>query len=223
MRKIGKFALIIISLIVFSSCSTDEIEPDIQLIESIESFAKSTDCDIEGSSIVSPGSTVTYTYTSNLSPNTITWSILSGNISIISGQGTNTVTLSFASNFNGGSILADGINGVIHCSESFSISACTPPTYVEIDQISGACMGDVFTFTANPNGSTDNGLYQWSVFQGATILSGQGTPTITVASPSSSGFLIRVTHVNSCMSTQVTGANLAEFSDSCGGGLGGGF
>jgi len=224
MRKIGKLALLLsFSFIVFTSCRNDEIESDIQLIESSEIQAKTTSCDINGLKVVSPSSTAVYTYTSNFTPNTVTWSVISGSITIISGQGTNTITLSFGSNFNGGTISAYGVGGVT-CSKNYIIKKCTPPNEVEIiqDQDIGECPGDIFEFTADPNGSTDNGSYTWTVFQGASIISGQGTRTIRVQSPSSGGFLVRVTHVNDCMGTQINGANLAQFDYECdGGGLGG--
>ena len=58
-------------------------------------------------------------------------------------------------------------------------------------------------------------------FQGASIISGQGTNTIQVQSPSSGGFSIRVTVNSTCPNITLTGFNLAEFSSSCGGGGGG--
>lgn len=231
MKKIGTL-IVFMALLAFASCSKEAIETDIQQAESQITKGKNnpltarTNCDILGSSQITPGSTVTYTYSSNFTPNDVNWSVQSGSITIVSGQGTNTVTLSFGSNFTTGSIFAIGSgNGGIVCSDSMTITAgCTPPTEIEIVQVSGACPGQTFTFRADTNGSTTGGSYQWTVFQGASITSGQGTRTITVASPPSGGFSIRVVHTNSCQNTQLTGFNLAEFSASCGGGGGlGGF
>ena len=224
MKKIGKLVLMM-SLIVFSSCSTDEIVPNNEVIESETLETKTTTCNIVGNTSAVAGTTVTYTYTSNFTPNNVTWTITSGGISILSGQGTTTVTVRFSSNFSGGVInaLGSGANN-ISCSENLTISCNgTAPTNVEFDQISGECPGDIFKIKADPNGSTNNGTYTWTAFQGASIVSGQGTNTIRIQSPSSGGFLYRVTFTDDCTNTSVTTSNLAEFDGSCGGGGLGGF
>ena len=102
-----------------------------------------------------------------------------------------------------------------------SKASCTPPTYIDIKQGEGACAGDIFTFKAVHNGSDKRGSYQWTVFKGASIISGQGTSTISVQSPASSGFGLKLTHVNKCQNKTVSVTDLAEYSVNCnGGGLG---
>ncbi|HAA13007.1 MAG TPA: hypothetical protein DCE41_15475 [Cytophagales bacterium] len=56
------------------------------------------------------------------------------------------------------------------------------------DLCSGECPGDVFVFKATSSASS----YSWTVFQGASIISGQNSRTVTVQSPSVGGFLIRL-------------------------------
>ncbi|MEL7145155.1 MAG: hypothetical protein AAFO69_02205 [Bacteroidota bacterium] len=94
---------------------------------------------------------------------------------------------------------------------------------MDIDQIAGGCEGDVFTFTADPNGNADSGSYTWSVGQGASIVSGQGSQTVQIQSPSSGGFSISVNHINDCQNTSVSAFTLAQFNAGCGGGGFGGF
>jgi len=226
MKKINYLWMLIFIPFLFS-CSEEELqleEKTLNIEERIPSEKNETlrtTCTINGLNCGRPNSTITLTYNSDFNPNNVNWSILSGSISIIGGQGTNTVTLRLGSNFNGGSVYAIGSgNGGIVCSDSYNIvrcPQCTPPTSVMIRQVSGACQGDIFKFTADPNGSTDSGSYQWSAFQGATIISGQGTATVRIQSPSSGGFSVSVNHTNSCNNTSVSGFTLAEFSSGCGG------
>lgn len=225
MKSIKLWILIFIPFVL--SCSEEELHPNDE-INNIKSRALRTVCDINGNSCGSPNGTLTLTYSSDFNPNDVNWSIQSGNISIISGQGTSTVTLRFGSSFNGGSVLAIGSgNGGIICSDSYSLTKCiidppqcTPPTFIRITQSPtiGACPGEIFTFTADPNGSTDNGSYQWSSFQGSTIVSGQGTSTVRIQSPSSGGFSVSVNHVNACQNTSLSGFTIAQFDDGCDGG-----
>ncbi len=225
MKNIGKLVLII-SLVIFSSCSTDEIVPDTQSIESETLVTKNpTTCKIKGSSTAYAGCTTTYTATNNFSAGSITWSVLSGNISIVSGQGTNSVQLNFASNFSGGEIRWSGVNGPDNCATTKVISSATAPNDIVFDQISGECPGDIFEINADPNGSTNNGTYTWSATNGATIISGQGTDTARFQSSSSSSFsfvyTVVFTPTGGCSGTSTSASNLAEFDGSCGGGLGG--
>ena len=233
MTKIKLWFLVLIPFLF--ACTEEEINLEQNNNLQVEELAGTkgdiafrTTCDITGTFCGTPGGTSQLSYTANFLPSDITWSIQRGNISIIGGQGTSTVTLQFASNFTGGSVTALGTgSGGIVCSDVQSITVCdppcTPPTSMDIDQINGACEGDIFTFTADPNGSTDSGSYSWSVGNGASITSGQGSQTIQVQSPSSGGFSISVSHVNDCEDTSLSAFTLAEFDAGCsgGGGLGG--
>ncbi|MGB3180981.1 MAG: hypothetical protein WBB45_06305 [Cyclobacteriaceae bacterium] len=177
-----------------------------------------TMCDISGASTVSPNSKEFYTYNYDFPSTDINWSVQSGDITILGGQYSSTVYVEFGYGFTGGTLNAYGSNdNDINCSENFTISkssVCTPPTNVSIHQTSGQCVGGSFTFTAYSSGSINSGSYSWSVSHGATITSGQGTQTITVAAPSG-GFSISVNHTNDCQSTQVSGFTLAQFNSDC--------
>ncbi len=213
-------------IIVFASCSKEEsFETDEALQKATQN--KKVDCEIVKVSCGKPGGTATYTYQTNFVANNFIWTENNPHMNITTGNGTNTVTVQFDTDFEGGilNVSASGNNGY-NCAEPIWIpkcSECTPPNYVMIEQKAGACKGDVFIFYADPNESTDEGTYQWSASHGATVISGQGTRQVRIQSPSSSGFSVSVTHINSCNNTSVNGLTLAEFSSSCDDGGGWGF
>lgn len=118
--------LIIFSISFFSSCSseTSDIELKPQTIEasdnnqaffpgkiqgkasqskSVKGFSNIAGCGVSGPKCASSNQTLTYTYAGS---NNVTWTVTSGNISVAGGQGTNTVSLNFGSNFTGGVITA---------------------------------------------------------------------------------------------------------------------
>ncbi|UII25405.1 hypothetical protein LVD15_19155 [Fulvivirga maritima] len=80
----------------------------------------STTCDIIGNSKACPSTTNYYNYEGSSSSSTVTWSVTSGDISIISGQGTTHAQFSFGSNFESGIISAYG-EGQETCSVSKTI------------------------------------------------------------------------------------------------------
>jgi hypothetical protein len=75
-----------------------------------------------------------YTYSTDISNPTITWSVVSGSITLTSGQGTSTATFQFGAGFTSGSIQALGSNQEV-CSESISMAAIPAP--VTLTGISG--------------------------------------------------------------------------------------
>lgn len=83
-----------------------------------------------------------------------------------------------------------------------------------IQHFDGAeCPGDIFTFSASVSGSS-SGSYSWIVYNGASIISGQGTSQVRVQSPASSGFRIDVSKGS------LSDIDLCEYGN-CGGGSGG--
>jgi len=74
------------------------------------------DCGVAGPKCAYPNQTLTYTYSSpDINPS-ITWTIASG-------QGTNTVTLTFGSDFSGGTISVVGV-GPVNCTVTRNILLC---------------------------------------------------------------------------------------------------
>ncbi|MGB5976373.1 MAG: hypothetical protein WBG62_03115, partial [Cyclobacteriaceae bacterium] len=174
--KTTYFYAILIGLLCFACSTQEEVIPKkvTTTTEDLTLPTEETFCNILGPASVDPSTSESYTYDSDLNPSAVSWAVTSGDIVILTGQFSSTVSVQFGSNFNGGSINAYGSNENDEvCSETYSITkkriACTPPTNVLISQTSGQCIGGSFTFTAYPNGSTDSGSYSWSVSHGATI------------------------------------------------------
>src|SRR5689334_15258322 len=70
-----------------------------------------TACCVSGPVVAKPGDIFQYHYQINHADPHVTWQILEGDISIIAGQGTQTVTVQFGDNFTTGIVFGDG-NGV---------------------------------------------------------------------------------------------------------------
>jgi PKD repeat protein len=144
-------------------------------------------------------------FTVPLVPNATTynWTLPSG-ASILSGQGTNTVTVNFAPNAQTGNvnILVCGANacqtGINSVPYSFTINPLPTPAG-DIDGIPSLCQGQaaVETYTVPPITNVDD--YVWSVPTGATITGGNGTNTITISFPANAtSGNITVYGTNSC-------------------------
>jgi hypothetical protein len=189
MKKINYLILSVILSLTFS-CETDNSE--LETIQSEEVFvigeignssAKSsrnqenkfnkkglTDCGTSGPLCAFQNQTLSYTYfTPDINPS-ITWTVNSGNISIISGQGTNTVTLATGSNFNGGQISVEGV-GPIGCISTRNILLCGRPNPdgcdyflgINDEYIDGTQSGADFVYL-NAGGNFPNGTtYEWEI------------------------------------------------------------
>jgi hypothetical protein len=70
-----------------------------------------TACCVSGPTVAKPGAVVRYHYQINYSDPHVSWQILEGDISIIAGQDTPTVTVLFGANFTTGIVFGDG-NGI---------------------------------------------------------------------------------------------------------------
>ena len=143
------FLILLSIIIIIFSCETDNSEFETQQSQEIfvigeigNSTAKNNknqkeglnnrkldrveDCGTSGPLCAFPNQTITYTYfTPDLNPN-ITWTVNSGDISIVSGQGTNTITLLTGNNFNGGQVSVVGV-GPIGCTSTRNILLCGGP------------------------------------------------------------------------------------------------
>jgi len=145
MKNVKNTLLIVLAILfgfTFHSCTDDvtttsyektfdenSLQENQELIE-VETITKGastakTTCDILGVSTAQPGNQYTFTYTSNIASPTITWSIVSGAITLISTSG-NSATFQFSSGFSGGAIEADGDNGTFHCNEIKNILSTAP-------------------------------------------------------------------------------------------------
>jgi len=122
--------IFICTLVIGFSCSDEDRSKDLSAVkqeeqESIVSQDSSfqvcdslyvatfhgTACCVSGPIVASPGDVFKYHYQINHSDARIKWQILEGDISIITGQDTHTVTVLFGPDFTTGIVYADG-NGI---------------------------------------------------------------------------------------------------------------
>ena len=125
MKSLIFYLLLLVSISLVSSCSSDddvvntiseengdednddEEEPVLVCGQDIAVFTGTTCC-IDGDELVSPGETLTYTYSTNRDVTEYEWLIESGAISIVSGQDSRTVTVEIENDFTNGEISALG-------------------------------------------------------------------------------------------------------------------
>ena len=129
---------------------------------------------------VCAGSTQTYTCAAVAAATSYQWTAPT-NATIVSGQGTQTVTVSFASNFGASGSLS------VKSQNCFGLSTARTLTVYNIPgtpgTIAGAttnvCSGNVLTYsvTAVPGASS----YTWTAPTNTTIVSGQGTNSISLS------------------------------------------
>jgi hypothetical protein len=87
-------------------------DPDFQYCDSVYiATFHGTACCVSGPMVAKPGDIFRYHYQINHSDVRVTWQILDGDISIIAGQNTQTVTVQFGEHFTTGIVFADG-NGI---------------------------------------------------------------------------------------------------------------
>jgi hypothetical protein len=83
-------------------------------------------CDVDGRILVNAGKSYTYTYKTNqkLAQKPVIWTVLTGDIKIINGQGTDTAAFSFGQNFTTGKIQCTGYLGTYEdtCQNTIDIS-----------------------------------------------------------------------------------------------------
>ncbi|WP_166922843.1 hypothetical protein [Flavobacterium poyangense] len=81
-----------------------------------------TCCDVDGRILVNAGNKYTYTYKGNKATANVTWTVLSGSITIVQGQGTNEAEFYFGKDFTTGQISAKGYVNELYCHNIINIS-----------------------------------------------------------------------------------------------------
>jgi PKD-like domain/Secretion system C-terminal sorting domain/Putative metal-binding motif len=153
---------------------------------------------ISGAAKACPGETVTYSVASVFRADTYTWSVPAG-ASIVSGQGTNIISVAYGAGFTGGPLTVYASNACGSSpvrSRNVSLNILAAPAAIS-GQSTGVCgaSGVAYT-TAGVVGATS---YFWTVPVGASIASGQGTNSITVDfSGSFAGGPVTVLAQNGC-------------------------
>ncbi len=162
--------------------------------------APATPGTMTGSSKICPGTQQTYSVPNNTSVTSYNWTVPAG-VNIVSGQGTNAITVTATGNFTSGSICVYAQNNCGtssgRCKSVSKLTAATPGV------ISGGLYGHcqaVTTLYVNPvNGAIS---YNWTVPSGVNIISGQGTNSITIETLA--GFVsgkVCVTSYNGCLNS----------------------
>ena len=168
------------------------------------SGAPATPGTISGPSANVCASTGTYSVAAVAGATSYSWTV-SSNVSITSGQGTNVINVSYGSSFTTGTVSVYAGNQFSNSATKTLDIAKTPAAPASISgPTTNACTytSDIATYTATAvTGATS---YSWTVPSNATIVSGQGTNTITVnyASSFSTG-TISVTDNNTCATSSI--------------------
>jgi hypothetical protein len=122
-----------------------------------------------------------YSVTASSNVDSYTWTLPVG-VTNVSGQGTNTITFRYPAGFAGGSISVIATNGCgTSNSRTMVISRLVSATPGNIDVINPiGCPNRVYTYSISslPGNATAT---EWTVPTGGTILSGQGTISISVS------------------------------------------
>lgn len=131
------------------------------------------------------------------------WTIPAGSgITLVSGQGTTSITVNVASNFTAAtiSVRASNICGASSANVSKSLASKIPAQPGSITGIVNGVCSSVQTYSiSSVNQATS---YLWTVPPGATIVSGQGTTSVNVSFGNTfAADSIRVSAVNSCGSS----------------------
>jgi large repetitive protein len=112
-----------------------------------------------------------------------TWTAPTG-ASIVTGQGTNTITVSYSNSFVSGNISVQSISSCGNSAlKTLAITKTAPATPGTITGPLNAClyMGSAANASYSIVSVANAASYNWTVPTGATIASGQGTNTITVS------------------------------------------
>ena len=162
---------------------------------------------ITGTSRACPGNTFTYSVVPVANTASYNWTVPTG-ATISAGAGTNSIQVSFDAGFiSTGSISVTATNGCgTSAARTYSVARNTPGTPGTIaGQTSGICSATVNYSVTNVAGMT----YTWTAPVGTTILSGQGTNTISLSvSPTFVSGTLAVNASNSCSTSANRTASL---------------
>lgn len=135
-KSIYLLPILLSVLLFFQSCEndSDELTKDIINNKQIESSdqnlqTKDPGCDLDGPFCGVPNALVSFTYTTDVGNQSIHWSVQSGNMTLVGGQGTAVATFRLANNFTGGFVNIDAL-GSNDCNNSREITLCPCPTNV---------------------------------------------------------------------------------------------
>jgi hypothetical protein len=167
---------------------------------------------ITGPDNVCGGQTATFsTNAGNAVPvTTYTWSAPPG--SVITGQGTNTVQITFASNYGSGNVAVKAGNGCGNSGDRVLLVRSTPPTPQPVTGIAAGICNGTTPYAVQPDPYAI--AYNWTLTGPGTITSGQGSSNVNVNYPPSfvSG-KICVTITNNCATSGARCVNTSKNVD----------
>lgn len=135
---------------------------------------------ISGANFACPGSIESYTVTNQVN-RVFDWTV-PNNATLLTGQGTNSITVQYNAGFNGGSICVRVGNG---CAWSgfrcMTIFAGVPGTPTAISGPTEICTGTA-TYITSPSNGVPVTSYTWTVAPGVTLV-GQGNDTVQITFP----------------------------------------
>ena len=137
---------------------------------------------ISGLNCITIGNSSAYSISSVTGASSYNWSVPSG-ATIISGQGTTNVNISFGSNYAGGNVTVSAINSCGSSSlnsQKFVGIGAQMPAQIYGPSVVCNLVGTQNTATYYVSPIAGATSYQWGVVSTAVIVSGQGTNTITV-------------------------------------------
>ncbi len=146
------------------------------------------------------GTAATYTVPLQPGVTTYTWTLPAGALNV-TGQGTNTISFIYPAGYTGGNISVEASNGcgTSPVARTLTVSTLSPATPSVIDVINTQiCPNREYTYSiaSLPANATS---VQWTVPAGATLVSGQGTTSITVTYPSTAiAGTVSAVAVNNC-------------------------
>ncbi len=137
---------------------------------------------ITGSVFACPGNVQTYSVTNQVN-RVFNWTVPNNSV-IVSGQGTNSITVQYNAGFNGGNVCVRVGNG---CAWSgfrcMTINAGVPGTPTAIVGPVEVCGGQTGTFSTGPSNGVPVSSYTWTAPAGA-VITGQGNSTVQITFPS---------------------------------------
>jgi hypothetical protein len=150
------------------------------------------------------GSNATYYVSAVANVESYTWTIPQG-VTLVSGQCTNQIVVRYPQGFTSGTLSVVAINGCgTSSSRSLNVTSYNAATPSQIDVINiSPCPNRVYSYTIATLPSNATSVI-WTVPAGATLLTGQGTTSITVAYPSTAvAGAVTVQGVNNCSLSSV--------------------
>ncbi|MBS1764401.1 MAG: T9SS type A sorting domain-containing protein [Bacteroidetes bacterium] len=164
---------------------------------------------ISGSIFACPGQTLTYSV-NNYVNRVFDWK-MPANATILSGQGTNVISVKFNNGFSGGDICVRVGNGCVYSGyRCMSVYASSPSTPIAVTGPVVLCGGQTGTFSTGFGGNAPVTSFTWSAPVGS-VITGQGDSIVQIKMPAnySSGNVIVVAN-NNCGSSGQRGLKVRE-------------